>query len=141
MRWLPLSTSLRVMLPALAAYFLYPCMDQPDWTPARQEFALKWRATIKCYPEPELARAKQREIVARRFDTKEWVFGVCRDAQGITDGGALVVKDSTGQTRVFFGQGCLSSTLPLMMLESKSLADFYSHDMWAIFQFLEYELP
>jgi len=140
MRWLALSTLLRFLLVGLGAYLLYLSVEAPDWVSAPQEFALGWRSTLDQYSDPETAKAQHRQIASRRFSEHEWIVGICRDSQGIRDGGAFVVKDSTGQTRVFLGPGCVSSTLADVMQDSKSLADFYRHETWTILQYKESEL-
>lgn len=140
MRWLALCTTLRFLLVGLGAYLLCLSVGAQDWVPAPQEFALEWRSKLDQYSDPESAKSQHREIAVRRFSEQEWIVGICRDSQGIRDGGAFVVKDSTGRTRVYFGPGCVSSTLVDVMQDSKSLADFYRHETWTLLQYKESEL-
>ena len=140
MRWLALCTPLRYLLFGLAVYLLYLGTEEPDWMSAPQEFALEWRTTLDRYSDPESAQAQHRGLAMRRFSDNEWIVGICRESAGIRDGGAFVVKDSTGQTRVFLGPGCVSSTLADVMHDAKSLADFYRHETWTILQYKEYVL-
>jgi len=140
MRWLSLCTLLRYLLAGLACFLLYQGTEKPGWMPAAQVFAVEWRTTLDRYPDPESAKSHHRELVVHRFSSDEWIVGICRDAPGIRDAGAFVVKDSTGQTRVFFGQGCTSDTLATVMSISRSLDEFYHHENWALFQFKEVTL-
>lgn len=143
MSWLPLYTILRCVFAGFAGFLIYLDFDseKPSWMSAGQEFATSWKPKLDRYPDPESALASHREIAVRRFSSNEWVYGICRDCLTLQESGAIVVKDSTGQTRVFLGQGCTKETLALMMRRAKSLDDFYRDEAWTIFQFKESVLP
>ncbi len=124
----------------IGALVLFYPKDSPDWMPRSEQYAIRWRNTLEQIPTPEAA-AVNREITVRQFANGEWAFGVCRDGRGFQDGGAIVVKDSTGRTRVFLGPLGIPSTLADTLRNTNSLAEFYKHESWNIFQYQEVHLP
>ena len=140
MRWLVLSAVLRFSLFGLGLLVLFYPKDYPDYIPRSQQFADEWRERLKQIPDADAAAA-HREISVRKFPSGEWVFGVCRDGRGFQDGGAIVVKDCTGQVRVFLGPLGVPTTLADTFKATNSLAEFYRHETWNIFQYQEVHLP
>lgn len=68
-----------------------------------------------------VAEAVQRHKVARReFPDGSWIFGIAVGSHGNPFGGTVVTKDSTGQTRVFFGHVCTGAELARAVHESQS---------------------
>jgi hypothetical protein len=74
-------------------------------------YAAKWRARLHPLSDPDAARATHPEIEVLRFGNGEWVIGVSDDSHASHWGGTVVVKDSTGQVRAFFGHVCGSRFL------------------------------
>jgi hypothetical protein len=140
MQWLVLSVVLRCGLFGLGVFVVFCPKDWPDWMPRSEQYALDWRDRLQQIPDPEAAAA-YREISVRRFPNGEWVIGVCRDGRGFQDGGAIVVKDSTGQVRVLLGPLGVPTTLADTLRATNSLAEFYRHETWNIFQYQEVHLP
>lgn len=140
MRWLVLSVALRCGLFGLGVFVLFCPKDHADWVPRSQQYAIEWRGRLEAIPDPELAAA-HREATVRRFPNGEWAFGVCRDGRGFQDGGAIVVKDSTGAVRVFLGPVGVPTTLADTLRATNSLDEFYRHETWNIFQYQEVHLP
>ena len=140
MRWLVLSVFLRFSLVGLGVFVLFYPKDWPDWMPRSERYAIEWRDRLKQIPDPESAAAFK-EISVRRFPNGEWVFGVCRDGRGFQDGGAIVVKDSTGEVRIFLGPLGVPTTLADTLRATNSLSEFYHHQTWNIFQYQEVHLP
>lgn len=140
MRWLVLSVILRCSLFGLGVLVVFCPKDYTDWIPRSQHFAIEWRERLQQLPDPEAAAA-HREVAVRRYANGEWVFGVCRDGRGFQDGGAIVVKDSTGRVRVFLGPLGVPTTLADTLRATNSLDEFYHHETWNIFQFEEVNLP
>lgn len=70
--------------------------------------AAEWRAALEAAPGPDEAAAADPDVVVLRFPTGEWVFGKSQDSHGIwrRGGGTLVVRDSRGRVRAFFGHMC-----------------------------------
>jgi hypothetical protein len=57
--------------------------------------------------DPDTALQLHPDWVAFRFKDSEWVFGHGIDSHGFRSGsGTLVVKDSRGRVRIFFGHVC-----------------------------------
>ena len=61
-----------------------------------------------------------------RFDDGAWLFGLCQSSHGVwkRGGGTVVVKDSKGQVRAFFGHVCGDGALGDRW-EQDSLAEYY----------------
>jgi hypothetical protein len=140
MRWLALSVPIRFFLFGVGAVFVFAPKDYPDWMPRSEEYAIQWRDKLETVPTPEAAAANP-EISVRQFPSGEWAFGVCRDGRGFQDGGAIVVKDSTGRVRTFLGPLGIPTTLADTLRDINSLAQFYHHESWNIFQYQEVHLP
>ena len=107
------------------------------------ELAAEWKAELSQYRTPEEAQAKSRDIIVLRFgdDAGGWVFGRCQDSHGAwrRGGGTVVVKDSKGQVRAFFGHVCGAGNLGAAW-EQWSLEDFYKKTLGEG-RFVEHHFP
>lgn len=77
--------------------------------------AAEWKAELSTYANPDEATAANPEVIVVRFrDSDQWVMGLTRSSHGMwkRGGGTMVVKDSTGAVRVFFGHVCGEGLLP-----------------------------
>jgi hypothetical protein len=104
------------------------------------DYALKWQQRLQPLPDPETAMATYSEVFSKRFENGEWIFGVCYDSHYSHWGGTVVVKDSSGRVRAFFGHVCGDLFLRHVFHVTKSNDEFYrflttEHD------FQEYSLP
>ena len=106
-----------------------------------EQFAIHWRDTLSQFSDPDAAAEAYPEVIVRKFPNGEWAFGVCRDGRGFQDGGAIVVKDSTGHVHVFLGPLGVPGTLADTFRNTNSLRAFYHHESWNIFQYNEVHLP
>ena len=70
--------------------------------------AAEWRDHLARFDGPDDAVAADPEIAAMRFSNGEWALVKAQDSHGIwrRGGGTVVVRDSGGRTRVFFGHVC-----------------------------------
>lgn len=70
--------------------------------------AAEWRDYLSQFADPDAAEAGSDSILVHRFTNGEWVFGRSQNSHGIwyRGGGTVVVRDSKGQTRAFFGHVC-----------------------------------
>ena len=125
---------------AFGVYWFFP-RDYSSTAKGSPEYAARWRAAFEPLDDPEEARRRYPEVVAKRFEDGRWVFGVCRDSHAYRDGGTVVVKDSTGAVRAFFGHVCGGSYLASSLRDAKSLEEFYRSDWWTTFAFSEYTFP
>lgn len=92
--------------------------------------AAEWRDRLSQYLDPEAARAGDPEVVVLGFTNGEWVFGRSQSSHGMwhRGGGTVVVRDSRGRTRAFFGHVCGWGQLGVASSEFSqlpSLAEFY----------------
>ena len=91
--------------------------------------ATRLRAIIEPIPDPESGSGCDPEYVFERFENGEWVLGIGRDSHALLSkyrgGGTVVVKDSRGQIRGFFGHICGSGGLKTYMYRVRSLDEFY----------------
>lgn len=122
------------------AYLLIPT-DYADRARGSPTFAAQWREILDQYPDPETAMSTRPEVMGKRFPNGEWVFGVDRDSHKYRDGGTVVVKDSRGRIRVFFGHVCGGGMVNACAREAKTLDEFYHSAVWSQFQFTEYHFP
>jgi hypothetical protein len=88
--------------------------------------AAEWSDELNLYATPDAARAADSEIIVLRCKNGEWAFGKSADSHGfmISGSGTIVVRDSTSQTRIFFGHVCGSNYLRDFE-RRESLAEIY----------------
>ena len=122
-------TKVRIALVAGAILLGCPCAFFGSWGAAiagsdsgSPELAAEWRE--KLTPIDSLETAKARALT-EQFPNGEWVAWLSADSHGIwiRGGGTVVIKDSRGQIRAFFGHVCGSFSPPF---GSNSLDDFYT---------------
>jgi hypothetical protein len=91
------------------------------------KLAEEWRATLVPIHDPDEAAARVPHVQIIRFPDGEWVVGLSANSHGIwvRGGGTVVVKDSRGQVRAFFGHVCGSGMLKGAFGSTKSLDEFY----------------
>ena len=69
--------------------------------------ARRLKAEMEAIPDPETAVRLHPDWAAIRFTNGEWAFGHGVNSHGFSAGrGTLVVKDSRGRVRIFFGHVC-----------------------------------
>src|SRR5262245_10668661 len=90
-----------VLLGQLLAAFTINDKGSPD-------LAARWKAELIEYRTPDEAQTRNPDVIVIKFDNGEWLFGLCRSSHGAwrSGGGTVVVKDSKGQIRAFFGHVC-----------------------------------
>lgn len=103
--------------------------------------ALRLRPMVEAMPEPEESfRDHSTQSVGIRFPNSEWVVGVTKDSHALyseyTGGGTIVLKDSRGRVRCFFGHVCGSGNF-MLANKAKSLdefdaalANFFAEQQW-----------
>jgi hypothetical protein len=136
--WL-ITCSVLIALIGLIVYLVIPT-DYSDRARGSPELAAHWRSELVGYGNPEAAQSARPEVVGKRFPNGEWAFGMDRDSHAYRDGGTVVIKDSTGRVRVFFGHVC-GSILPGVLNRANSLDEVYQDQQWRVFQFAEYHFP
>jgi hypothetical protein len=94
--------------------------------------ARKWKGIIENVPDPESAMnhpdlSTQWGFALKRFENGEWIFGISTDShQLISRGGTVVLKDSSGKTRVFYGHVCTREGLQYLIDNHESVGEFYT---------------
>ncbi len=84
-----------------------------------------WRERFQQVGDPDAARKAFAGIVAKRFSGGEWVFGVSEDSHASPEGGTIVLKDSRGRVRAFFGHVCGPRYLEGVLLSAETLDGVY----------------
>jgi hypothetical protein len=90
--------------------------------------ARRLKAEMEPIQDPETAVRLHPDWGAKRFKNGEWVFGRGIDSHGFSVGqGTLVLKDSRGRIRIFFGHVCGSNPGlgPYASQYIATLDDFY----------------
>jgi hypothetical protein len=95
--------------------------------------ARKWRATLQSYPnfDAVISNPPSHEgyvdYFSKRFPNGEWLFGIeVASHQIFSKGGTVVIRDSLGRTRVFYGHVCSIGNTQYFADNSKDLNDFYT---------------
>ena len=96
--------------------------------------ARKLIADMGPFDEPDAAVVAHPDWFGHRFPNGEWIFGYGHDSHGLTAaGGTLVIKDSRGRTRVFFGHVCgTNASFPWNMRYAKTLDDMEKDEYFAV---------
>lgn len=72
--------------------------------------ALKLRPNVDAMPEPAETFGSRTGEFGIRFENGEWLTGVAKDSHALyaqwNGGGTVVLKDSRGRVRCFFGHVC-----------------------------------
>ena len=69
--------------------------------------ARRLKAEMERIPDPDSALRRHPDWAVIRFKSGEWAFGHGINSHGFNPGhGTLVVKDSLGRVRIFFGHVC-----------------------------------
>ena len=107
----------------------YATLNRPIDDSGSPELVQEWRAVLKPLADPKSASEKHPLVQSKRFADGEWVFGLCQDSHGLlrSGGGTIVVKDSRGAVRTFFGHVCGPHALNGLWAHRKSLDEFYSY--------------
>src|SRR4051794_26116441 len=116
-----------LVLSPFALFLAYLLTPDGEGSPAEAE---RLRAAVEAIPGPEDGRGFDRDYGAKRFPDGEWVLGIGRDSHALLaryrGGGTVVVKDSRGRVRCFFGHVCgPASHEAYWSVNAHSLDDFY----------------
>ncbi len=88
--------------------FLFVVMVFSSNNRGSPELAAEWKAELEACRDPEEASQRLPRAFTKRFADGEWVIGLAQDSHGAwrRGGGIVVVKDSRGDVRAFFGHVC-----------------------------------
>lgn len=95
-----------ILLPVGLAIFWYAV--SAGSSAGSPELAREWKTDLERYGNPDEAKRADRDIIVLRCENGDWVFGRSVDSHGTwhRGGGTVVVRDSAGRTRAFFGHVC-----------------------------------
>jgi hypothetical protein len=113
----------------------------PEMGRGSNERAAKWKAVFAKLPDLEVIKTKYPFAATKRYDDGSWIFGVGEDSHGDRDGGTIIVRDSDGKTKVFFGHVCGPDFLQDGFSRSSSAADLYRLLSESQFKFSEKTVP
>lgn len=103
--------------------------------------AIRWKQYLEQIGGPIEAKRGHTEVAVRVFPDGEWVMGLSWDSHDTTspNGGTVVVRDSRGRTRAFFGHVCGPQMLENIFQGFPTLDAVYQKfvDVWLS----EHELP
>jgi hypothetical protein len=117
-------------------WFVYTAEDRAFFRDRREyqegvpSAARRLKAEMEAVPDPDSALAQHPDWFAARCVNGEWVFGYGINSHGLRSGhGTLVLKDSRGRIRIYFGHVC-GTNAGLDWLATvrtlKTLDDFYA---------------
>src|SRR5262245_32133670 len=108
MRWrlLALLVGVLALLVSICLGLRAFLIDYSSVAKGSPEYAERWRESFEEVAGPDEAKAATPDMAYKRYPNGEWVFGVCRCSHRYRDGGTIVVKDSKGRVRAFFGHVC-----------------------------------
>ena len=92
------------------------------------KLAALWRDTLDKYNTPDEAAKHVHNLQVASFDNGQWAFGLAQNSHGawLRGNGTIVVKDSQGNTRAFFGHVCGPSWLKRSLSNNTDLDAFYA---------------
>ncbi|WP_162660593.1 hypothetical protein [Tuwongella immobilis] len=90
--------------------------------------AAEWRDQLAQFPDPDSAKAADPSMIVVRCENGDWVFGRTQSSHGVwlRGGGTVVMRDSGGRIRAFFGHVCGGDYLPGSFGRLPDLAAFYA---------------
>jgi len=121
-------------------FFFYMVLGIDDSGSPR--LAREWKSKLEAFPSYDEAKRQDPEIEGRQFRNGEWVCGFACNSHNRwhRGGGTLVVKDSRGDVRVFFGHVCGPDPYPFVNPETHNLDGFYN-DLREHWEFIEQTIP
>jgi len=118
-----------LLLAGVAVWLPRPSTDLPGGQPVMGVGSVRdaneWRRRFLDLSDPEAASQAFPEVVSKRFPDGTWAFGVCTDSHASPEGGTIVLKDSTGAIRAFFGHVRGPQYLRSLLVAVKSLDELY----------------
>lgn len=91
--------------------------------------AHRLRTVLEPIDQPD-ATLDERDVESKRFPNGEWIVGIGQSSHNswaiLRGGGTLVVKDSRGQVRAFFGHICGPAGFQWTVQTATNLDEFYS---------------
>jgi hypothetical protein len=106
------------------------------------ELAAEWQAVLTpLTPTASELHKDPPDLEFVTFPNGEWIIGFAQNSHGISvrGGGTLVVKDSRGNVRAFFGHVCGPHYLRTFFCETPDLDGFYAR--LKRLEFTEHVLP
>jgi hypothetical protein len=103
--------------------------------------AARWKGIFEAISDPEVVKTRYPFAAVKRFDDGSWIVGVGEDSHASSDGGTIVVKESDGSVRAFFGHVCGPDLLADAFSRCRSSAEFYPLLFQSRFGFKEYTFP
>ena len=97
--------------------------------------ARKLIAEMDAIDDPDAAVALHTDWFQHRFSNGEWIFGHGIDSHGLSMAGqgTLVIKDSRGRTRVFFGHVCgTNGGFPWILRYANTLDEMEKEEYFAM---------
>ena len=136
-----IATPIALTLLAPVAFFGFWILAAGGSDAGSPELAAEWRAELAGYTTPEDAIAADPEIEHVTFSNGDWLIGRAQNSHGMwrRGGGTVVIKDSNGGSRVYFGHVCGGGFLSWGFGEHGDLDSFYARVTEN--GFAEYTLP
>jgi|SRR6516162_8273626 hypothetical protein len=93
------------------------------------EEARRLRGIVEAIPTPEAGDGCHPEYASKRLESGDWVLGISRNSHSrmssFRGGGTVVLKDSRGAIRCFFGHVCGPAGHRSFFNDVKTLDDYY----------------
>jgi hypothetical protein len=121
--------------------FVWVCFGSHD--SGSSDEADRLRAVVESIASPEAGQRIDPDYVAQRLPSGEWVLGIGRNSHAFPArfvDGTIVIKDSRGQVRCFFGYVCGPASLRLTFSDTESLDDLYKR-LTNDYKYTEYHWP
>jgi len=102
-------TLLPVLLVVAVCLWLAWCQrvgSQPMGTGSPM-FAKRWAARFEKWESPQEAERRSRRVGSLSLPDGTWFYAVCDGSHCNPNGGTVVIRDSSGAIRCFFGHVCI----------------------------------
>lgn len=136
-----IATPIALIFLTPVAFFAFWILAAGGSDAGSPKLAAEWRDDLAKYPTPDAAIDADTTIEHVRFPNGDWLIGRAQDSHGMwrRGGGTVVIKDSNGDTRVFFGHVCGGGFISWGFGEHPDLISFYNRVSEN--EFTEYNLP
>ena len=94
-----------------------------------KSFAYQWYKKLKninYIQDFKYIQDKYPFLLLHKFpENDQWIIGICDDSHSSPWGGTIVIHDSEGKTRCFFGHVCGNNFLHIVLLNVKNIKELY----------------
>ena len=71
-----------------------------------ESYAKEWSEKLNEFDDPNILKEQYPNLKFKEYDDGNWIIGICKDSHSSMFGGTIVLRDSTGTVKSYFGHVC-----------------------------------